>query len=143
MKKRIARATAVLGAALMIAPIMAFGGAVDLERAGAATPIKVLTCAGKVTEKPSTYCCRAPTRAPDGTPMTWSAWNGSSATGHGILRQNDCTPNCAAGKFINYRATVTLSKVVSTKKHGELFSVATFHYSVSGHAKTEVFDLVD
>jgi len=70
-------------------------------------------------------------------------WNDSSATGRGILRQNDCTPNCVSGKFINYRATVTLSKVVSTKKHGELFSVATFHYSVSGHAKTEVFDLVD
>jgi hypothetical protein len=75
--------------------------------------------------------------------MTWSAWSASSASGHGILRQNDCTPNCASGKFIDYRATVTLSKVVATKKYGDLFSEATFHYTVSGVTKTEKFGLAD
>ena len=143
MKTRIARATAVLGATLMIAPIMAFGGTVATSAAGAATPIKVLTCTGKVTEKPATYLLSCADAGAGWDSMTWSAWNGSSATGHGILRQNDCTPNCAAGKFISYRSSVVLSHVVTTKKYGELFARAVFHYSVNGKAKTEVFDLAD
>jgi len=83
MKKRTARATAVLGATLMIAPIIAFGGTVAASAAGAATPIKVLTCTGKVTEKPATYLLSCADAGAGWDSMTWSAWNGSSATGHG------------------------------------------------------------
>jgi hypothetical protein len=143
MTSKISRAKVALGAALLITPIMTFGGFAASTGAGAATTTRVLTCTGKLTSKPSSYVLSCADANAGWTGMTWSAWNSSSATGHGILRQNDCTPNCVSGKFINYRATVTLSEVVATKKYGELFSHATFHYSANGKAKSEVFGLAD
>jgi hypothetical protein len=73
--------------------------------------------------------------------MTWSQWNSTSAIGRGYLHQNDCTPNCASGKFINYRATVTLLQVVDTKRYGDLFTKAVFHYTDDGKSTTESFGL--
>jgi hypothetical protein len=132
----------VLGAALMFAPISAIGSVAAASAASAATSARILTCAEKPTTKPSTYILSCADAGAEWTAMTWSVWNGSSAIGHGILRQNNCVPNCAAGRSIRYRATVSLSKVITTK-YGDLFSKAVFHYSVSGKAKTEVFDLAD
>ena len=43
------------------------------------------------------------------TGLHWSTWGASSATGTGTLHLNDCTPNCAAGKFKTYAATAKLS----------------------------------
>jgi hypothetical protein len=136
------RATALFGAVLVIAPIIA-AGATAPAGAGAATTTRLLTCTEKLTSKPSTYLLSCADANAGWTDMAWSAWSASSASGRGVLRQNDCTPNCVSGKFINYRATVTLSKVVSTKKYGDLFSEATFHYTVSGLKKTEKFGLAD
>jgi hypothetical protein len=143
MNLKNSRATAVLGAALLIAPIAAVGGVAGSSGAGATTPTRVLTCNLKLATRPSAYLLSCADANASWTGVTWSAWNGSSASGHGILRQNDCTPNCVSGKFIDYRATVTLSKVVSTKKYGELFSEANFHYTVAGKAKSESFGLAD
>jgi hypothetical protein len=143
MRIKNSRAVAALGIALLIAPMVAIGGVVAPTGAGAATATRVLTCTGKLTSKPATYVMSCADANAGWTNMTWSVWNASSATGHGILRQNDCTPTCVAGKFINYRATVTLSKVVANKKYGKLFSKATFHYTAGGKAKIENFGLVD
>ena len=142
MNLKISRATAVLGAALMITPMLAFGGVADPAGAGAA-PTRVLTCSLKLATKPSRYLLSCADANASWTGMSWSVWSATSASGRGILRQNDCTPNCVSGKFINYRATVKLSKVVATKKYGELFSEATFRYSVGDKAKTESFGLAD
>jgi hypothetical protein len=111
--------------------------------AGAATPTHVLTCTEKPTSKPRTYTLSCADYGAGWTGVTWSTWDATSASGHGFLRQNDCTPNCADGKFISYRATIDLSKIIATKKYGELFSQAIFHYSVSGVKKTETFVLND
>jgi hypothetical protein len=43
--------------------------------------------------------------------LKWSSWTGSSAKGTGVYRQNECTPDCAAGKIKSYPVKVTLSKV--------------------------------
>jgi len=142
MNVKISRATAVLGAALLITPFLALAGVADPAGAGAA-PTHVLTCSLKLATKPSSYLLSCADANASWTGVSWSHWSASSASGHGILRQNDCTPNCVSGRFINYRATVTLSKVVATKKYGELFSEAIFRYSVGGKAKTESFGLVD
>jgi hypothetical protein len=143
MRIKNPRAIAALGTALLITPITAFGVMAGPTGAGAAPTTHVLTCTGKLAAKPSTYTLSCADANAGWTGMTFSRWNASSATGRGILRQNDCTPNCVSGKFINYRATVTLSNVVATKKYGELFSKATFHYTVGGKAKTENFGLAD
>jgi hypothetical protein len=143
MRIKNSRAITALGTALLITPMVAFGVVEAPAGAVAAKPTHVLTCTGKLASKPSTYVLSCADANAGWTGMAWSGWNSSSATGHGILRQNNCTPNCVSGKFINYRATVTLSNVIATKKYGELFSKATFHYSVGGKAKTENFGLAD
>jgi hypothetical protein len=143
MKKKMSRATAVLGAALIAAPLMSLGGAVLATNAGATTGTRVLTCTEKLDTKPSSYIISCADANAGWTGMSWSQWNSTSAIGHGLLHQNNCTPNCASGKFINYRATLTLSHVIDTKKYGDVFSSAVFHYSVGGKAKTESFELAD
>jgi hypothetical protein len=143
MKKNLSRATAVLGAVLLAAPLMTLGGAALPANAGAATSTRLLTCTEKLTTKPSTYVLSCADANAGWTGMSWTRWNATSALGRGVLRQNDCTPNCVSGKFINYRATVTLSHVIDTKKYGDLFSYAVFHYTEDGKSKTETFGLAD
>ena len=143
MKKNLSRATAVTGAVLLAAPLMTLGGAALTANAGAATSPRLLTCTEKPTTKPSTYILSCADAGAGWNDMTWSRWNSTSAIGRGILRQNNCTPNCVSGKFISYRATVTLSHVIDTKKYGDLFSKAVFHYTEDGKAKTESFGLAD
>jgi hypothetical protein len=133
----------VLGAVLLAAPIMTLSATAAAAGAGATTPSHVLTCSQKLASEPSTYTLSCADANAGWTGMTWSLWNASAAHGRGILRQNNCTPNCVSGKFLNYRATVTLSHVVATKKYGRLFSEATFHYTVGGQAKSETFSLAD
>jgi hypothetical protein len=41
----------------------------------------------------------------------WSRWSASSASTRGTLWVDSCTPNCAAGKYRRYPATVRLSGV--------------------------------
>jgi hypothetical protein len=143
MKKNLSRATAVLGAVLMAAPLMTIGGAALPASAGAATSTRLLTCTEKLTTKPSTYVLSCADAGAGWNRMTWTTWGATSATGHGILRQNDCRPDCVSGKFISYRTTVILSEVVSSKKYGQLFSKAVFHYISGGKTMTETFGLAD
>jgi hypothetical protein len=142
MKKMTVRGAAVLSATLLVASVIALGGA-GTSVAGAVGPTRVLTCAGRPMSKPASYTLSCADANAEWTDMTWATWRARSATGYGILRQNDCTPNCAGGKFFDYRATVTLSTVIATKKYGELFSKAVFRYSLNGRAKTESFGLAD
>lgn len=141
MKKKV-RATGVIVMVCLMTPVITIG-VIGSSVAGAAGAARILTCTGKLTLRPATYTLSCADANAEWADMTWSTWNARVATGHGILRQNNCTPNCAAGKFVNYRATVTLSKVIATKKYGELFSTAVFRYSVNGNAKTESFGLAD
>ncbi len=142
MRKKISRVTAAM-MVLGVAPIMAAASVAGPTSAGASSPTRLLTCTGKLTSKPATYLLSCADAGAGWDTMTWSAWGASSATGHGVLRQNNCTPNCADGKFISYYASVTLTDVISTKKYGELFSKAIFHYRVNGKPKSETFGLAD
>lgn len=42
--------------------------------------------------------------------LTWSAWTGTSATGAGTAKVNNCKPNCAGGKFESFPVKLTLGK---------------------------------
>ena len=48
--------------------------------------------------------------------LAWQRWNSRGAVAKGIAHQNDCNPKCARGHFHAYRATVSLSRVVSCVK---------------------------
>ena len=51
--------------------------------------------------------------------IKWSSWNAKSATGTALYSENDCTPNCAAGKIFSTKVKVTLSQPTTT--HGHLY----------------------
>jgi len=41
--------------------------------------------------------------------LTWTNWNAATATARGTFVANTCTPNCAAGHFKRYAASLTAS----------------------------------
>jgi hypothetical protein len=41
--------------------------------------------------------------------LVWSDWGGPEAHATGVQEVNNCTPDCASGKFTGYPATVTLA----------------------------------
>jgi hypothetical protein len=46
------------------------------------------------------------------TKLHWSSFGGSTARGSGEYYVNDCTPDCAAGKFHSYPIELALSAAV-------------------------------
>jgi hypothetical protein len=56
--------------------------------------------------------------------LTWADWTATAAEGHGTLWENQCVPNCAAGKFAKYPVAVTLFAVLPSSK-GPWFSRLT------------------
>jgi hypothetical protein len=138
--KRFTLGSTALVAAALLAPTVGLGGATP---AGAAAPTHLLTCTSTTTMEPTSYLLSCADANAAFASMTWSKWGASLARGHGVLRQNDCKPNCVSGKVLNYVATVTLSKVVDTKKFGPLFSEADFRYTAHGKTVSEKFGLAD
>lgn len=66
-------------------------------------------CEGAAEVEPSSYIL---TCADAGTVlkgMHWTSWQPGRATGYGTLAENDCTPNCAEGKIIDYSLSATLT----------------------------------
>lgn len=41
----------------------------------------------------------------------WHGWGSPEAWGQGWLRTNTCEPNCAEGRYRNYHAVVSLSRI--------------------------------
>jgi hypothetical protein len=59
--------------------------------------------------------------------LRWTSW-ASTAYGHGSLRVNNCIPNCAQGKFINYPVLTVLWRAAPRPHHAgqEYFSRLTW-----------------
>ena len=57
----------------------------------------------------------------------WSHWTASSAFAWGTLWVDNCQPNCAAGHYVNYPASVSLSRVAS-HRGVSYFSRMTLRY---------------
>jgi len=53
------------------------------------------------------------------TGIKWSSWTSKSAMGTALYSENDCTPNCAAGKIFSTKVSVILSQPTTT--HGHLY----------------------
>ena len=45
------------------------------------------------------------------TGITWSAWGGGTAQGSGVLADNTCDPDCAAGHDTTFDATIKLTDI--------------------------------
>ena len=51
--------------------------------------------------------------------LTWSSWGSQTATGHGTVHIDDCTPDCASGHNQDIRATITLTTIKTINNHQE------------------------
>jgi len=108
--KRAAALIAVLLAVVVTgcasAPARATGTAL-IQRAPAAKTV-VVNCLFKPQTRPSWFILTCADAGDSLTSLHWVSWGSGAAFATGIERINDCTPDCAAGKFINYPVLVNL-----------------------------------
>jgi hypothetical protein len=57
------------------------------------------SCSDKLGQRPTTYVVFCADANGEFTNLTWQDWGDATAYGTGIARWNDCTPNCASGKW--------------------------------------------
>jgi hypothetical protein len=63
--------------------------------------------------------------------LVWKSWAAQQAVATGVHELNNCTPNCAEGKFIDYPVIVTLwrSEPVSGQPGEQYFTRITARYT--------------
>jgi hypothetical protein len=99
---------ALFGAALAAAAAPALAAPSHPTRTP--TAAVVLDCSGKAQTQPGTYLVDCGDGNNYVTDLHWTGWGTDTATATGSDHANDCQPNCAAGAFHQFPATVTLTK---------------------------------
>jgi hypothetical protein len=62
--------------------------------------------------------------------LKWSSFGAGTAKGSGVLYDNSCTPNCAAGKFEHFAASVVADKPhICSADHYTDYRSLTVHLS--------------
>jgi len=133
--------TLLIGATLLLVPLTGTVGATTASAKTASTHL--MTCSHTLATKPSNYVISCADANSGWSGVKWSSWASATAVGRGTYYQNDCKPNCAAGKVIKYTATIHLTKVVTNVTNGKLFSEAVVRYSVNGKSKSQTLLLAD
>lgn len=75
--------------------------------------------------------------------LTWHGWGSATATATGTVQANDCTPNCAAGHFHSYKASVAVDRLTACGK-ARIYARLTISYAgarPAGIAKRDVHTL--
>src|ERR1700733_12308119 len=110
----------------------ATGAAVEHAAAShaAAKPV-VPECLTQLVVKPKNYILTCADAGSVLAHLSWLSWSGKEAVADGVHQLNNCTPNCAEGKFISYPAVITLWRPEPLAGHlGETyFSRLTVHYT--------------
>ena len=78
--------------------------------AGGATKVGFPSNCGKPTFKPTSIVVACGDGNNRLKSIKWQSYGTDAASGTATAQVNDCTPNCASGKFKNYPAAVTLTK---------------------------------
>jgi len=64
--------------------------------------------------------------------LTWSMWGSTTAVGQGSVNEVTCTPDCADGKDVAYKAELTLSEPVKAGTGKEYFTRIVVSFIGSG-----------
>jgi len=72
-------------------------------------PFVVWLCTSKPAVEPTDYVLSCGDGGNGITGAHWTSWTPSGATGTGTEYLNDCTPNCAEGKIIDYPVDISLT----------------------------------
>jgi hypothetical protein len=93
----------------------------------------VVDCQFKPQARPSSFILTCADAGDVLSDLHWVSWTPSAAFATGIEQINNCTPNCASGKFINYPVLVDLWRPEGLPNHpGTLyFTRATRIYTAN------------
>ena len=103
-----------------------FAGAAGVQPAPAAPVIALPNCQGKPEVRPATVLFACGDGNFSAEKLHWASWGGPKAVANGVAQSNDCTPNCAAGKFHSYRIRVIVSGRQSCPGGRPAYSTVTF-----------------
>jgi hypothetical protein len=94
-----------LAGALLAAALLSTAFAIS---ASASTPLKITNC-NKAASRPKllTLTCGDGNTVLKG--LSWTSFGGATARGSGTFVMNTCEPNCAQGKDVSYKVSVTAS----------------------------------
>jgi len=76
------------------------------------------------------------------TSLVWSNWGSPHATATGIMKLNNCQPNCAQGTYASYPATVTLAGLTPYGTDLEAYSTIVVQSSAANTTETYTKDTV-
>ena len=132
----------VVALALASVSLSALVGAGVAPTAGAtAKSVSVMTCAQVAVVHPSSFVISCADGNSYLQKIKWTRWTFGVAKATATYTKNNCTPYCAAGKFINYPAKVTLSGVKLTSS-GKLFTKLFVSYTSGKKTKHFTFALL-
>jgi hypothetical protein len=90
--------------ALVVALIL---GAAPIAKVSAATsPMALPDCAGGLEVQPASVTLACGDAGLIANKLQWTGWGSTFAAAVGVASVNNCTPNCAAGTFKNYRVVL-------------------------------------
>ncbi|MFD3543169.1 hypothetical protein ACFWUQ_27240 [Streptomyces sp. NPDC058662] len=102
-------ATLLCAAAALVAAVIPASAQPRAVPAPAPDPIVVVDCFAEAQVRPDEYLLACGDGNNRLVELRWSSWGPETATATGTDMVNDCSPNCAAGRFRAYPVTVTLS----------------------------------
>ncbi len=76
------------------------------------------------------------------TSLVWSNWGASHATATGVMRLNNCVPNCAQGTYASYPATVTLAGLTPYGTDLQAYSTIVVQSDAANTTETYTKDTV-
>jgi len=77
----------------------------------------VINCLFKSQTRPSSFVLTCADAGDVLAHLHWVSWGSTAAFATGTEQINDCTPNCAAGRFINYPVLVNLWRPEPLRGH--------------------------
>lgn len=128
---KLTRARALLGAGLIAAVGAASAIVVTaVPAAAASSPVVLVNCAGHGKVRPAVYDIGCMPSSEYVAGLTWTSWR-SVAFGSGTLKVNNCTPTCAAGKYVSYPILTVLWRAEAWPKHAgkDYFSRLTWIFT--------------
>jgi hypothetical protein len=110
----------------VIAVTALFLGAAGAQPASAAPIVALPNCQGKPEVRPAMVLFACGDGNFSAEKLHWTSWGGPKAVANGVAQSNDCTPNCAAGKFHSYRIRVIVSGRQACPGGRPAYSTVTF-----------------
>jgi hypothetical protein len=92
-------------------PVLLLGTPPLLASCSSTSAVRVANCE-RAEVKPQRIVLACGDGAAIARDLVWTRWNSNEAAASGTVSQDNCTPDCASGKFIDYPARLKLSETV-------------------------------